>query len=103
MPPVSSVRLRIVKRYLECDVVDGGSCSVRPSITGTIGAVEQGEHLSVTTVAIRNLEECGVRKSGHKRQTDDLPVKLLHGVQIVNAKCDLAKAAHHRGLLVSGA
>ena len=73
-------------------MVDGGRCSIRPSITRTLGAVEQGEHLSVTTVAIRNLEECGVRKSGHKRQTDDLLVKPLHGVQVMDTQGDLTQA-----------
>jgi hypothetical protein len=45
-------------------------------------------------VAIRNLEECGVWKSGHKRQTDDLLVKLLHSSQIGDAERNLANAAH---------
>jgi hypothetical protein len=65
----------ISKGYLERDVVNGGSSSVRPSKTGALGAVEQGEYLSVTSVAVRNLEECGVRKSGHKMQSV-LPVSL---------------------------
>ncbi len=72
----------IVKRYLECDVVDSGSCSVRPSITRSLGAVEQGEYLRVTVVALSNLEERDVWKSGHQRQADDFLVESLHGIQI---------------------
>ena len=41
----------IRKRYLKRYVVDGRSCCVRPAIARTLGAVEQREDLSVTTVA----------------------------------------------------
>ena len=74
-PPAPSVRLRNQQGDLERDLVNGGRSSVRRSKTGALGAVEQGERLSVTSVAVRNLEECGVRKSSHKGQTDDLLVK----------------------------
>ncbi len=36
---------------------------LRPAITGTLGAVGQGEHLSVTSVAVRNLEKRAVWNS----------------------------------------
>ncbi len=36
---------------------------LRPAITGTLGAVGQGEHLSVTSVAVRNLEKRAVCNS----------------------------------------
>jgi hypothetical protein len=100
--PASSVRLRNQERYLECDMVNCGGRGVRPTITGALGAVEQGEHLSVTAVAIRNLEKRAVWNSGHQRQADDLLVEPLHGIQIVDAKCDLAKTTDRRAPLVSG-
>jgi hypothetical protein len=48
---------KISEGDLERDVIDGGGCCVRPAIAGAFGAVEQGEHLCVTVVALRNLEE----------------------------------------------
>src|ERR1035441_4077271 len=91
----------ISEGYLERDVIDGGSCSVRPIITRALRAVEQGEHLGVTAVALRNLEERTGCVSGYSRQADDLLVELLHGIQIVDAQCNLPKATHRRALLVS--
>ena len=74
---------KISESYLDGDVVDGGSCGVRPAITNALGTVEQGEYLGVTAVAHRNLKERGGCVSGHQRQADDLLVELLHGVQIL--------------------
>ena len=51
---------KISETYLKCNVVDGGSCRVRPAIAGTLGAVEQGDHLGVAAVAVRNLEKRAV-------------------------------------------
>jgi hypothetical protein len=51
----------------------------------------KGEHLGVTAVAVRNPEERAVLISGHQRQADRLLVEPLHGIQIVNAKCNLAE------------
>ena len=56
----------------------------------------------MTSVSVRNLEKCTTRKSGDDWQADDVLVKLLHGIQIVDAKRDLAKAAHYRAFLIRG-
>jgi hypothetical protein len=60
---------------LECDVVDGGSYCVCSAITGTLGAIKQGEKLSMPAVAVCNLEERAVGDSDHERQADDLLVE----------------------------
>jgi len=52
----------------------------------------------MTSVAFAILKNAQFWNSGHERQTDDVLVKLLHCVQIVNAECDLAEAAHQHGL-----
>jgi len=41
----------ISESNLERDVVDSGSCCIRPAITGTPCAVEEGENLDVSAVA----------------------------------------------------
>src|ERR1700752_3924487 len=52
---------KISKSYLERNVVNGGSCCVRSTIAGALGAVKQCEHLGVTVVAVCNFEERAVR------------------------------------------
>jgi hypothetical protein len=53
----------ISEAYLERDVVKGGGRRVRLAMPRALGAVEQGEHLGMTAVAVRNLEKRGIWKS----------------------------------------
>ena len=92
----------ISESNLERDVVDSGSCGIRPAIAGTPCAVEEGENLGVTAVAVRDLEKCGVWKSGHQRQANDFLVELLHGIQIIDAERNLAESANCRAFLIRG-
>lgn len=54
----------------------------------------------MTAIAVRNFEKRAVRNSSHQREADDLLVELLHGIQIVDAKGDLAQPAYRRAALI---
>ena len=57
--PLKSLQFvcKIGESYRECNVVNCGGRCVGPTIAGVLGAVEQGEHLSVSPVAVRNLKK----------------------------------------------
>ncbi len=58
LQPVQFV-CEIAKRNLECYVVNRGGSCVCCSIAGTLGAVEQGEPLSLTAVvAFHRVDSC---------------------------------------------
>ena len=60
---VSSVRLQNQREVSRMRCGQLWKLPLHPAITGTLGAVGQGEHLSVTSVAVRNLEKRAVCNS----------------------------------------
>ena len=82
---------KIGERYLKGDVVNRGGCGIEPPLTGTGRPVKESQDLSMTPIAIGDLEEDSIIGTPHHFQANDFLVEALHGVQIVDPQGNLAQ------------
>jgi hypothetical protein len=95
-------RFVISQGNLKGDVINGRSCGIESPKTGTCRSVEESEDLSVTPIAIGDLEENGVVGSPHQLQANDSLIEALHGVEVGHSQGNLAQGfdrSHERNLV----
>src|SRR5262245_28947346 len=74
------LRLKIVKRHIECNVMQ--SRRLRAEL---LGSVKEGKVLGMTAIALCDLEEYKTLFPPKCLKPDDFFVKLVHGVEVLDA------------------